>query len=182
MKSIKEEIEKLVDKLADARREYDRLAFDEEEPQELGAPAPPARIAAFEKKLGITLPPSYRAFLELHDGWAEFDGEAKLLAIEDQDSAWVKKRTKALGEHFAEEDEENPFEAGCVPIMVGPTERNFAVLDPRKPRKDGEMDIVTYDLAEEEDRFKDFAAYLKDQLKVTKELIDEERSGESEED
>ena len=169
-------IETLIREIMAAMREYDRLAFDKERPHELGPPAPPKQIAKLEGILGTSLPPSYRAFLELHNGWSHFDGGAKLLAVEDHGSKWVKERLLEFARGF-EGVAVNPFEIGAIPVLLGMNEHNFLVLDPRKVRKNGEMDFVMYDYTEEEDRFKDFTSYLRDDLDVRRRLIAEEKHG-----
>lgn len=166
----------LIRDIMEAKLEYDRLAFDEERPHELGPPASPKQIAKLEGILGKSLPPSYRAFLELHNGWSHFDGGAKLLAVEDHGSKWVKERLQAFARGF-EGDEENPFESGAIPVLLGTNEHNFLVLDPSKVRNNGEMDFVMYDYTEEEDRFKDFTSYLRDYLDVKRRSIEEEKHG-----
>jgi hypothetical protein len=176
------ELKKLIHQLAEAQREYDRLVSDEEEEHELGSSASPKQIARLESILGKPLPPSYRAFLELHNGWGDFNGGAKLLAIEDQGSAWVKKRVKDLGDLLFEDDRRNPFMNGAIPILLGKDENNYLVLDPSKVRKDGEMDFVMYDYGEEERRFKDFTSFLRHYLKLTQALIKDEKEGTSDDD
>ncbi|MGX1564223.1 SMI1/KNR4 family protein [Streptomyces sp. NPDC055506] len=58
---------------ADALRPDDSRGEPDEEARRAGwlgfAPAPNARIAALEERLGLRLPPSYRAFLQVTDGW-----------------------------------------------------------------------------------------------------------------
>jgi hypothetical protein len=169
-------LETLIREIMEAMLEYDRLAFDEEKPHELGPPASPKQIAKLESILGKSLPPSYRAFLELHNGWSHFDGGAKLLAVEDHESKWVKGRLQEFAGGF-EGFAENPFEIGAIPVLLGTHENNFLVLDPGKVRKTGEMDFVAYDSLEEEDRFKDFTSYLRGQLEVLRRLIEIEKHG-----
>nr|WP_255203682.1 SMI1/KNR4 family protein [Myxococcus sp. AM011] len=170
----KDDVRKLVENLIAAKREYSLLVEDEEE-QHVGDPASARQLAALEKRLGKPLPPSYRAFLELHDGWADFDGDGAILSVEDQSKPWVKKRVASLGGHFEEDGDSDPFKAGALPVMIGKTIRNYLVLDPSKTRRTGEMDFVLFDLAREEERFKDFTSYLKWDLKLTKQLIKEEK-------
>ena len=175
-------LQKLIAELIEAKREYYRLAFDTESKQKLGPPCSPAQIAKLERILGKPVPPSYRAFLELHNGWEKFDGDTKLLAVEDHEQPWVKERLKTLRSLLKEYGDDDPFEHGAVPVQLGKDDRAFTLLDPRVTRKNGEMDVVQYDLTQEEDRFKDFVAFLKDDLEVTRELIDEEKNGVSDED
>jgi hypothetical protein len=166
----------LINELSAALRELDRLVFDEEYPHDLGAPCAPERLAALEQHLGQPLPPSYRAFLELHDGWTDFVGDAKLLAVEDHGSDWVKRRLKQLGTLFYDVGE-NPLKAGAWPVMLGEDARGFVLADPRTTRPDGEMDFVSYDLAHEDKRFPDFTSFLEHKLRILRELIEEETEG-----
>lgn len=176
------QLQKLIGDLAEALRERDRLLFDEEYPHELGKPCSPKQLATLERILGKPLPPSYRAFLELHNGWKKFVGGAKLLAVEDHGSSWVKKRLEDLDTLFYEEEEgANPFKEDAIPVLLGEDEQSFLVLDPRTVRQNGEMDFVQFDLTEEENRFKDFTSYLQHKLKLTREIIDDQMKGSSDE-
>src|SRR5215471_9559179 len=107
----------LLNDLEMAKREYHRLKFDEEYPHVLGPPASQRQIAGLEYVLGRTLPLSYRNFLELHNGWSNFDGDGKLLAIEDHESKWVKEQLEYCA-NLWDEDIENPFEHGAIPILL----------------------------------------------------------------
>lgn len=176
------ELAKLIRELTEAQVEYDRLVSDEDEKHELGLPASPKQIAMLESILKMPLPQSYRSFLELHNGWSDFDGGAKLLSVEDQEHIWVKERLKRLGELLFEDDNKNPFLNGCIPILLGKDESNYLVLDPSTVRKNGEMDFIMYDYNQEEERFKDFISFLQDSLKVKNELIEEEKHGINDED
>jgi hypothetical protein len=173
----KARLRQLIDEVIAARREYWRLAFDRQPEIQLGNPATPQQLARLERKFSSPLPPSYRAFLELHNGWSGFDGDLKLLSTEDHDTAWVKDWVNHLGSLIREAGGENPFEHGALPILLGRDEQAFAFLEPRTVRKNGEMDVVSYELINEEDRFKDFVAFVKDNLEMTKELIKEELEG-----
>jgi hypothetical protein len=176
------EIINLIKKLAEAQIEYDRLVFDEEEEHKLGSPASQKQIDKLENILKKPLPPSYCAFLELHNGWSDFDGGAKLLSTEDQEDVWVKERIKNIGELFFEGDSKNPFLNGCIPILLGKEEHNYLVLDPNTVRKDGEMDFIMYDYGQVEECFKNFISFLQDSLKIKQELIEEEKLGINNED
>jgi hypothetical protein len=171
------DLRKLIDELFEAKREYDRLVSDEEGTQQLGPPASSKQIAKLVDILGAPLPPSYRAFLELHNGWRDFDGGAKLLSVEDQSSAWVKARLEQLGDRLFEDDRKNPFLNGAMPVLLGEDEHNYLVLSPRKIHENGEMDFVMYDYSEEEQRFSDFTSFLQHDLDLMRELIDEEKHG-----
>src|SRR5512141_458763 len=70
-------------------------------------------IVAAEKRLGRALPPSYREFLMLHDGWPRFYDGATLLG------------TANLGIRAYEEAARATFEAAETPVPdVGPPSRS----------------------------------------------------------
>ncbi len=173
------QLQALIGDLVASFRERDRLLFDEEYPHELGKPSSDKQLAKLELLLGKPLPPSYRAFLELHNGWSKFVGAAKLLSVEDQESAWVKKRIDDLDTLFYEEEGENPFAVGTIPVLLGEDEQSFLVLDPREVRENGEMDFVQFDLTEEERRFGDFTSFLQHKLKIMREIIHDQKFGSS---
>jgi hypothetical protein len=145
------DLEALIQELEAAKQKYAELAQDEERSNKLGAPASPAQIAALEKRFGRALPPSYRAFLELHNGWEEFAGLSKLLAVEDHGKAWVSERI-AYWDQLFEDDSVNPFKRGCLPVLFGEDENHFLVLDPTTVRDDGEMDFIDFDYTEDFER------------------------------
>jgi SMI1/KNR4 family protein SUKH-1 len=171
------QLQKLIHQLLEAKQELHRLLFDEAYPGELGEPSDPKQIGVVEAILGKPLSPSYRAFLELYNGWSSFAGDAKLLAIEDQRSKWVKERLKSLGFLFQEFEREDPFKEGAIPILLGERERDFLIMDPRTRRPDGEMDFISIDLTKERKRFTDFTSFLLHDLKLTQRLIVSERKG-----
>jgi hypothetical protein len=166
----------LIRELAEAKRKHDQLAGYEERPRTLGPPASPAQLAALEQRFGHALPPSYRAFLELHNGWDEFSGGSKLLAVEDHGRDWVRERI-AYWDALIEDDAANPFRCGCLPVLFGEDENHFLVLDPRTVRDDGEMDFVDFDYTVEFVRYPTFTEFLRDDLEITRRLIAQHADG-----
>lgn len=178
MTSIATEIADIVARLLASERELELLQRDEELEDKRGAPSTPAALAKLQQRFGRPLPPSYRAFMEQHDGWADLSGEAKLLSVADQDATWVQERVEELEESFAEFNPgASPFASGCLPIFLGPYESNYAVIDPNSPTQEGEFEVVTYDTAEEEERFASFADYLRDRLSLIESLVASEKNG-----
>src|SRR5688572_16623494 len=163
-------LELLIREIADAKRKYDQLVFGEERPRTLGLPADPAQLDALEQHLGRALPPSYRAFLELHNGWDEFSGGSKLLAVEDHGRDWVCERI-AYWDDLFEDDSVNPFQRGCLPVLFGEDENHFLVLDPHTAREDGEMEFIDLDYTEELARYSTFNEFLRHDLEITRRLI-----------
>jgi hypothetical protein len=165
----------VVSDLVAALREYDELVFDEILSHDLGVPATQGQIEALERNLGISLPPSYRVFLELHNGWSDFAGGAKLLSCEDHGSQWVSARIDEWAD--LTDDDANPFAHGAIPVLLGLDESSFLVIDPREKREQREMDLVMYDYMQEERRFPDFLSFLQYRLMILRALINRERNG-----
>ncbi|MEU9714318.1 SMI1/KNR4 family protein [Streptomyces sp. NPDC047976] len=69
-------------------------------------PAPPERIAALEARLGVPLPPSYRSFLEVTDGW-RWAGEFVELLAPAAEVGPLRERTGYLYEMLAEWEQED---------------------------------------------------------------------------
>ena len=172
----KEELRAVIQELSAAQREYDLLAYDEEDAHELGPPCSSYQISTLESVLSKQLPPSYRAFLELHNGWSDFDGQAKILGVEDHAEQWVLDRIGEIEKLFFD-DSESPFSRGCLPVLLGKHEDNYVVLDPSFVRPDGEMDFVAFYYGEEEERFEDLTSFLREDLRLTLEMIRDEKEG-----
>lgn len=113
-------------------------------------PAPHARIAALEERLGRRLPPSYRAFLHVTDGWRHAGGFVwRLAGTED-----VRPHQDACGfaAWFREELDEDstPEEV----LLAGMGERalqldvesdaTYVLMDPGDVGDDGEWAVYTY--------------------------------------
>ncbi|WP_405977361.1 SMI1/KNR4 family protein [Streptomyces sp. NBC_00158] len=70
------------------------------------APAPPERIAALETRLGAPLPPSYRSFLEVTDGW-RWAGEFVELLAPAAEVGPLRELTGYLYEMLSEWEQED---------------------------------------------------------------------------
>jgi hypothetical protein len=176
-----DELETLIDEIAQAQVHYEQLAFDEEGSHPLGSPASAEAIQSLETRLGSPLPPDYRAFLQLHNGWRNFHADGKILAIEDQDSEWVEKKIQFWTDLWDSEDP-NPFARGALPIMLGESLHHFLVLDPTRVGPGRGAEIVEYDSMHEEKVYESFTAYLRRELEVLKGLIDRELHGIADDD
>jgi len=174
-----EEMKVLVGEMVAARKEKNRLQPDEEVDELLGPPATRQQLAELERLLGKALPPSYKAFMELHNGWDDFEGEFQILSVEDRQGAMVKARVVELGGFFVEQELENPFATWGFLVALGVTGGRLAFLDPRTVRADGEMDLVAFEYTQEEHRFGSFAEFLRHDLNLQREIIKDEREGQS---
>ncbi|MFN7920252.1 MAG: SMI1/KNR4 family protein [Bryobacteraceae bacterium] len=69
-------------RIADLRwRTYRLIGF--EGPSVPGRPAPEELLARFENWLGFALPPTYRLFQQIHDGWQHWSGDVALLSVSE---------------------------------------------------------------------------------------------------
>ncbi|WP_431046836.1 SMI1/KNR4 family protein [Streptomyces sp. P1-3] len=113
-------------------------------------PASGARIAAMEERLGHRLPPSYRTFLEVSDGWRHAGGFVWLLA--GTEAARWHEDESGLGEMFQEDLDEDSLpdevlEAGvwarALQLDVE-SDAVYVLLDPGDVGDDGEWAVYCY--------------------------------------
>lgn len=131
----------------------------------LGAPASASEVDELEMFLRRRLPPSYRAFLSLYNGWHGVPGcgGADLLGAAGHRDPHVQNTLRWKSDMFNEFEASNPIEAGAIPLAIG-DDRNMILLE-GPARADGEMDVVKYYLTGEEGRFSDLLAYFQDALR-----------------
>jgi len=178
MDSDTSNIKNLIDEIIVAKQKYEILKFDEEYVPKLGEAASTGHIKKLEAILGKPLPPSYKAFLELYNGWEEFHGDGKLLSTEDHESNWVKDKIQFWSGLWEKENpSKNPFEQGAIPVMLGESLNHFIVLDPNREGPNGKLDFVEFDYMCEESTYEDFTAYLQEELEILQILIDREMNG-----
>ncbi|WJV50617.1 SMI1/KNR4 family protein [Streptomyces flavofungini] len=132
----------------------DELGADDEEARRarwLGfAPAPPARVAALEKRLGHRLPPSYRTFLEVTDGWRHAGGFVWRLAG-TADARWYEDDA-GLAEIFQEGLAEDATREEVLEATIWTRALELAVdsdvvsvlLDPEDVDEHGEWALYTW--------------------------------------
>ena len=159
--TLEAEMSVLAQRLADKTRE-ENVDNPEYQP-ELRPPATAAQIRALEDRLGFALPPSYKAFLEAHDGMTHFQGTHLLFGSEDHQSTWAKEQER----FFRENDATGPFDAGAVPVVMAEAETgifNFWAFDPHSRGPDGELEVVDWDNGEELDRYPSFKAFIEAEL------------------
>lgn len=173
----KTQLQTLINEISTCLNEYDRLVFDEQFPHELAAPATAEQITQLEHQLGLRLPPSYKAFLELHNGWSDLAGGSKLFACEDHNSQWVKNRIEEWRDVY--EGDEFPFSQGIIPLVLGKDESSFLGIDPKAVQENGEMDLVLFDYLKEQSRFKNLVEYLQYRLEILQILIARETQGQA---
>ncbi|QFR02175.1 SMI1/KNR4 family protein [Streptomyces phaeolivaceus] len=113
-------------------------------------PAPEERIAALEERLGRRMPPSYREFLKVSDGWRHAGGFVWLLAG-TQDARWHADES-GLAEMFEEQLDEDagPEERLEVDIwrrglqLDVTSDITHVLMDPEDMDEDGEWAVYTW--------------------------------------
>jgi len=165
----------LIEKLADAMNRYEILAFDEDDYRELGKPCTAAQLAMAEQDLGQPLPPSYRAFLELHNGWTDFIREAPILAVEARHKPWFRRRAKEIRCHLKEFNDP-PFISFGFLILAHPDVSTVLYLDKTKPTGNGELEVVAHCLRQGElGRHPSLEGYFRHHLAMYEKMIEEEK-------
>jgi hypothetical protein len=132
-------------------------------------PNPPARaiaVEAAEARVGQPLPPSYRAFLDHHDGWPRFFDGASLLGTRD-----LGKMAYAELAQAALEATQTPVPSDAppsrvqgrarelIPFGIDPDGTTLFAFDPRTRSENGEMQVVAW-MQELGLRFDSFPALL----------------------
>lgn len=136
----------------------------------LGFPgASEERIAALEERLGRRLPPSYREFLAVSDGWRHAGGFITVLAG-TAEARWHED-AYGLAETFEDflDDDPSPEELRDVEVwrrglqLDVESDVTHVVLDPGGEDEDGEWAVYSWASwrAEPPERFPDFAAFMR---------------------
>jgi hypothetical protein len=145
-----------------------------------GPPATEEDIAMLERRIGRRLPPTYRAFLELHDGFANLAFPGNILRLSDRrpkatvtrehDHDGVVDHRRLVTQY---DDGEAPVEAVIIADYSEPN--HWAYLDPGAPSGDDEWSIVFYDPSDDDRMYPDLVAFLEsclDQVRGFHKAID----------
>ncbi|MFD5338763.1 SMI1/KNR4 family protein [Streptomyces hawaiiensis] len=133
-------------------------------------PASEERIAAMEERLGRRMPPSYREFLQVTDGWRHAGGFVWLLAG-TEDAHWHDNASE-LADTFEEylEEDAGPEERREADIwrrglqLDVESDAIYVLMDPEDVDEDGEWAVYTWASwrAAPPDRYANFLAFMRD--------------------
>ncbi|MEY2241709.1 SMI1/KNR4 family protein [Streptomyces sp. BF23-18] len=133
-------------------------------------PASEERIAAMEARLGRRMPPSYREFLKVSDGWRHAGGFVWLLAG-TQDASWHDDAS-GLGDSFEEylDEDAGPEERREVDIwrrglqLDVESDATYVLMDPEDVDENGEWAVYTWAgwRAAPPERHADFLAFMRE--------------------
>ncbi len=101
-------------------------------------PATVAEIAAFEAKLGYALPPSYREFLRLHNGWQCFWGDSWIAGVSGKARAFVQSRARAARTWVGSESGWDPKRD----LVIGADDNGGFLVLAREAGRGGERAIL----------------------------------------
>lgn len=177
---------------ADSLRDGDVRGADDEAARQarwLGfPPASEERIAAMERRLGRRMPPSYRSFLAVSDGWRHAGGFVWLLAGTGE-ARWHANESQ-LAEMFEEyldedADAEELREADLwrrgLQLDVR-SDATYVLLDPDDMDEDGEWAVYSWSswLAESPRRYANFLTFMRDRFREFHSLAAHRSGGEPE--
>jgi cell wall assembly regulator SMI1 len=165
---LTDRVRRAVEEGVQARSAY-YASIDLDDLQKLGAPAGEPLIRRLEAKLGQNLPPSYRAFLLLHNGWQMVDGVTDLLPVEDllggakaeKIEAWQRKADKST----------DPVAAKGVVIGWADANQTRILLDPSDATDDGEWRLVQH-YKDEEAEYDSFIHWLEESVNEYQEMVE----------
>lgn len=155
----------------------------------LGLPgASEERIVALEERLGRRMPPSYREFLEVTDGWRHAGGFVRRLAgtgeVRWHEDAW------GLAEMFEEflDEDSGPEERRAVDVwrrglqLDVESDATVVLLDPEDVDEAGEWAVYTWSswAALPPERHTSFHTFMRDMYREFHSLSAHEREGEPE--
>ncbi|MER5895086.1 SMI1/KNR4 family protein [Streptomyces sp. NPDC001876] len=151
-------------------------------------PAAEARIAAMEERLGRRMPPTYREFLMVSDGWQHAGGFVRLLAGAT-DARWHNNESGLadMFEEYLDEDAE-PAERQDADIwrrglqLEVESDSTYVLLDPEDVGEDGEWAVYTWASwrAESPARYANFVEFMQDMYREFHSLRARRADGEPE--
>lgn len=152
-----------------ARKEF-YISMCEPDEQQLGLPASDRSIISIEKIFHFKLPPSYRTFLSLHDGWNMIDATSDLYSCEKIVQVNQTKEADELKKLIIHRNSK----ISKLLIIGGSsyTASNY-LLDLNKINKNGENPIIDYEKGIE-DQYSSFLEFLTitniEYLELTKDI------------
>lgn len=141
---------------------------DEDERQVFGDPVSEEQLLELEKEIHHTLPPTYRAFLSIHDGWKVIDGSQDFFSI-NEILDWRKRKDPSGWIAIATEAGDGVV-GDCLVIGASDDSPDKYLLNPEKVSGEGEWEFIEY--SKEGGEY--FPSFL-DFLQKTKQQFDESR-------
>lgn len=178
-------MKQLVEELDRLNREL--IALDGDEPDlrwyQLYRPATELEIAAYEQVIGVTLPPSYREFLLVCNGWRGFWGELSIAGAPAEQTADLHDEIRASAAEFdsdvAVDDLQDPNTDTVLSgeILIFGTDMNgqLVAFDRRSADGAGEREVLEIGAPGLVDhRHPSFEAFVRDRVDCARRLVSQQ--------
>jgi hypothetical protein len=167
---LTERLESLFERISAKLAELDKIT--EVDPSNVRAqPASPDELVTLEKATGIDLPNDYKAFMLLHNGWKNFNGESSLLSVQEMLDGPVYEHVVSFQ---AELRANGVNEVASGWVFEASFGTRLSYFDRTALASGGNLDVV-YWHNRELGRFPTFTAYLEDYESTLDQLIIDER-------
>lgn len=169
---VKDVVQRLVDHIGQLRRV--KKTYEDLELRPL-PPASSQEISAYERDLGLTLPPTYKAFLELHNGYSGLTIPGSMLSIRSvrPGGEWFEK-IKDWKVETARYGSAQVLDGIVIASMDGPNQ--WAYLDPNRPTKNGELIVVSWE-PDDSEEFPTLIEFFERLIRYCKSVIERARTG-----
>jgi len=163
----------LLKEYAEVRASVDRIEeWTDEDASKPFAPATEAMIARYEREIGHRLPPSFRAFLALHDGWQSFWGAMWIGGTAGKAHKWVAAQVAEWRKYVkrpigSPDDDPECFDPAEFTIIGADDNGGFLVFG-RREGPGGEREVLDMPRGFAENRWPTFRAFVEDQLRCRK--------------
>lgn len=164
MNETKERVKGVVQRLVEniARLREVKKAYRNLRPA-ASSPASEEEIRRYEKELGVALPKTFRAFLELHNGYSGLTIPGSMLSIQSvRPGGEAYSKIKEWKLETARYGSAQVLDGIVIASMDGPNQ--WAFLDPNRPTSEGELTVVSWQ--------PDSSQEFPDLIKFFEELID----------
>jgi hypothetical protein len=170
MQSVKPKIQKVVTQLADEVRALFKVKGEAGQIVKARPAATPKQIAAYEAYLQLSLPPMYRAFVELHNGYDWLVIFGHMQSMEDVMPGGVLYDRVIDWKKTSAEDGAGEVLSGVVIGRKSAANPNFIIyLNPDKEGPDGEWAVVD-DMVDATKEYPNLAVFFEKQVEACKRL------------
>jgi hypothetical protein len=171
MTELEDRIRRAVEEGRRTRSAY-YSAIELSDEQVLGPPARPELLQRLEHQLAKNLPPSYRQFLVMYDGWRMASGAVDLLSLEEMlGGPRLERVTEWKREEMRAGD---PFAPDALVVGYSDITPTVFLIDPSDPDENGEWPFIRYHQGPEQ-VYQSFMEWLESSVQSFQRLAEKER-------